>query len=49
MALPVAKVTFTDHPNDIAMRDHAYKQGSAVYEAVGAEVDPSHPALSIDA
>ena len=34
--LPVAKVTFTDHPNDVAMRDHAYKQGSAVYEAVGA-------------
>ena len=35
--LPVAKVTFTDHPNDVAMRDHAYKQGSAVYEAVGAK------------
>jgi len=34
---PVAKVTFTDHPNDVAMRDHAYKQGSAVYEAVGAK------------
>ncbi len=33
---PVAKVTFTDHPNDIAMREHAYWQGSAVYEAVGA-------------
>ncbi len=35
--LPAPKVTFTDHPNDVAMRDHAYKQGSAVYEAVGAK------------
>ena len=34
--LPVANVHFTDHPNDIAMRDHAYRQGKAVYEAVGA-------------
>jgi choline dehydrogenase-like flavoprotein len=29
-------VQFDDHPNDIAMREHAYKQGSAVYDAVGA-------------
>ncbi len=35
--LPAPKVTFTDHPNDIAMRDHAYQQGSAVYDAVGAK------------
>ena len=35
--LPAPKVTFTDHPNDVAMREHAYKQGSAVYEAVGAK------------
>ncbi len=34
--LPVPNVHFDDHPNDIAMREHAYKQGSAVYEAVGA-------------
>jgi len=34
--LPVANVNFSDHPNDIAMREHAYKQGQAVYEAVGA-------------
>jgi choline dehydrogenase-like flavoprotein len=34
--LPVANVNFTDHPNDIAMRNHAYKQGIAMYEAVGA-------------
>ncbi|MHA7852136.1 GMC family oxidoreductase [Roseovarius sp.] len=34
--LPVANVHFDDHPNDIAMRNHAYKQGIAVYEAVGA-------------
>ena len=34
--LPVANVNFNEHPNDIAMRNHAYKQGSAMYEAVGA-------------
>jgi len=34
MAIP--NVHFDDHPNDLAMRNHAYKQGSAVYDAVGA-------------
>lgn len=34
--LPVANVHFDDHPNDIAMRNHAYQQGSAIYDAVGA-------------
>lgn len=34
--LPVVNVHFSDHPNDIAMRNHAYAQGAAVYEAVGA-------------
>ncbi|MEM7176925.1 MAG: GMC family oxidoreductase, partial [Pseudomonadota bacterium] len=34
--LPVPNVNFTDHPNDIAMRNHAYQQGAAVYDAVGA-------------
>ncbi len=34
--LPVASVHFDDHANDIAMRNHAIKQGSAIYEAVGA-------------
>ena len=34
--LPVANVNFSDHPNDVAMRNHAYKQGIAMYEAVGA-------------
>jgi choline dehydrogenase-like flavoprotein len=34
--MPVPNVHFSDHPNDIAMRNHAYKQGSAVYDAVGA-------------
>jgi choline dehydrogenase-like flavoprotein len=36
--MPVPNVHFDDHPNDIAMREHAYKQGSAVYEAVGAKI-----------
>src|SRR4030081_2183179 len=34
--LPVPNVNFDDPPNDVSMRDHAFKQGSAVYQAVGA-------------
>jgi len=34
--LPVPDVAFTDHPNDTAMRNHAYRQGMALYDAVGA-------------
>ena len=34
--LPAPNVHFDDHPNDIAMRNHAYQQGKAVYEAIGA-------------
>lgn len=34
--LPAPNVNFSDHPNDIAMRNHAYKQGMAIYNAVGA-------------
>ena len=34
--MPVANVNFDDHANDQAMRNHAYKQGSAIYDAVGA-------------
>jgi len=42
--LPVANVHFDDHPNDVAMRDHAYRQGIAIYEAVGAtRVFPTPP------
>lgn len=42
--LPVVNVHFDDHPNDIAMRNHAYTQGAAVYEAVGAtRVFPTPP------
>jgi choline dehydrogenase-like flavoprotein len=42
--LPVANVNFDDHPNDVAMRNHAYKQGAALYEAVGAtRVFPTPP------
>ena len=36
LGLPVASVHYDDHPNDIAMRAHAVRQGSAVYTAVGA-------------
>jgi choline dehydrogenase-like flavoprotein len=42
--LPVVNVNFSDHPNDIAMREHAYARGKAVYEAVGAtRVFPTPP------
>jgi choline dehydrogenase-like flavoprotein len=34
--LAVPNVHFDDHANDVAMREHAFKQGAAVYEAVGA-------------
>lgn len=34
--LPVANVHYDDHPNDVAMRQHGYQQGKALYESVGA-------------
>ena len=33
---PVPNVHFDDHDNDIAMRNHAFKQGEEVYKAAGA-------------
>lgn len=42
--LPVVNVNFTDHPNDVAMRTHAHKQGMGMYEALGAtRVLPTPP------
>jgi choline dehydrogenase-like flavoprotein len=41
---PVPNVHFDDHPNDVAMRNHAYGRGAALYEAVGAtRVFPTPP------
>ena len=34
--MPIPDVHFDDHPNDIAMRNFAYKQGMAIYTAAGA-------------
>jgi choline dehydrogenase-like flavoprotein len=34
--MPVPNVHFSDHPNDVAMREHAFAQGRAIYEAAGA-------------
>ncbi len=34
--LPIPNVNFSDHPNDIAMRNHAYDVGERLYKAVGA-------------
>jgi choline dehydrogenase-like flavoprotein len=33
--LPAPNVHFDDHPNDVAMRDHAWAHGEQMYEAVG--------------
>ena len=34
--MPIPNVHFDDHENDIAMRNHAYKRGAMVYDAIGA-------------
>lgn len=34
--LPIPNVHYDDHRNDLAMRTYAYKQGAAIYRAVGA-------------
>ena len=34
--LPVPVVHFKDHANDLAMRKHAYKAGTALYQSLGA-------------
>jgi choline dehydrogenase-like flavoprotein len=34
--MPIPNVHFDDHANNIAMRNHAYKRGAMVYDAVGA-------------
>jgi choline dehydrogenase-like flavoprotein len=34
--LPIPNVHYDDHANDLAMRKYAFKQGAAVYDAVGA-------------
>jgi choline dehydrogenase-like flavoprotein len=34
--LPIPNVHYDDHPNDVAMREYAYKKGSEIYEVVGA-------------
>ncbi|HBC36424.1 MAG TPA: 2-keto-gluconate dehydrogenase, partial [Marinobacter adhaerens] len=35
--MPVANVHYDDHPNDVAMREHAFERGEAIYNAVGAK------------
>jgi choline dehydrogenase-like flavoprotein len=34
--MPIPNVHYDDHPNDVAMREYAFKKGAAVYDAVGA-------------
>lgn len=44
--MPIANVHYDDHPNDDAMRTHAYRQSTALYEAVGAKrtiLTPPYP------
>lgn len=33
--LPVPNVHYDDHPNDLAMREHAFAQGEMIYQAAG--------------
>ncbi len=47
--LPVPNVHFDDHPNDVAMRDHGYRQAELLYEAVGATSVAPHAAVPFDA
>jgi choline dehydrogenase-like flavoprotein len=35
--LPIPNVQFSDHKNDIAMRNHGFKQAKALYESIGAK------------
>ena len=45
--LPSPDVTFADHPNDTAMREHGFSRGDAIYESVGAtgtQHTPPYPA-----
>jgi len=35
--MPVPNVHYDDHKNDLAMRDHAFTQGTRLYESVGAK------------
>ena len=42
--MPVANVNFSDHENDVAMRNFAYDLGGQIYDAVGAtRVFPTPP------
>ena len=46
---PVPNVHFDDHANDLAMREHAWSAGEALYGSVGAVRTLAHAALSRDA
>ncbi|WVJ73263.1 GMC family oxidoreductase N-terminal domain-containing protein [Paracoccus marcusii] len=46
--LKVANVNFSDHPNDVAMRNHAYERGQAMYRAMGPR-GPCRRLLSVHA
>jgi choline dehydrogenase-like flavoprotein len=35
--MPIPNVHFDDHANDTAMREHGYKQGTALYDSIGAK------------
>src|SRR2546428_9030272 len=41
--MPIPNVHFDDHPNDVAMRAHAYRQGNAVHNAAGANATIHSP------
>jgi choline dehydrogenase-like flavoprotein len=45
LGLPAPEVHYDDHPNDVAMREHAYGQGEKLFRAVGAVRTTRAPAM----
>jgi choline dehydrogenase-like flavoprotein len=43
--LPAPVVHYDDHPNDVAMREHAYRQAEAMFRSVGAQRVMRAPAM----
>ena len=35
--MPIPNIHCDDHPNDVAMREHGFKQGAALYDSIGAK------------
>lgn len=45
LGLPAPEVHYDDHPNDVAMRRHGYRQGEELFRAVGSVRTTTAPAM----